>query len=51
MKKSDLLPLNAVVQICPECGKVDAYKNDGHNCMDYILNQERSEILDWRINE
>lgn len=24
------------IQICPICGKVDAYKNDGHNCAAYL---------------
>lgn len=27
-----LKPLNAVIQICPICNKVDVYKDDGHNC-------------------
>lgn len=31
MKRKDLKPLNSVVQIC-DCGKVDAYKDDGHDC-------------------
>jgi len=30
--KNDLLPLGPVIQICPDCGKVDVYKNDGHEC-------------------
>jgi hypothetical protein len=31
MKKEDLKELNSVIQVC-DCGKVDAYKDDGHNC-------------------
>ena len=27
--KDDLKPLNSVIQICPECGEVDVYKDDG----------------------
>jgi hypothetical protein len=46
MDKKDLLPLNSVIQICPVCGKVDAYKDDGHNCFAYIHNQEAQEFYD-----
>jgi hypothetical protein len=35
MKKEELKELNEVIQIC-DCGKVDAYKGDGHNCEDYV---------------
>ena len=31
-KKPRLKELNAVIQICPNCGKIDAYKNDNHTC-------------------
>ena len=31
-KFKKLKPLNAVIQICPICNKVDVYKNDGHRC-------------------
>lgn len=27
-----LEPFNAVIQICPDCGRVDVYKDDGHTC-------------------
>ena len=27
-----LEPFNAVIQVCPKCGKVDVYKDDGHDC-------------------
>ncbi len=36
MKKEKLVELNAVIQIC-DCGKIDAYKDDGHRCEDYIV--------------
>lgn len=34
-----LKPLSAVIQICPTCGKVDAYKGDNHNCFQSAQNQ------------
>jgi recombinational DNA repair protein RecR len=30
--KKKLKPLNSKIQVCPDCGKVDAHKNDGHIC-------------------
>lgn len=30
--KEDLKPFSNVIQICPECGKMDVYLNDRHNC-------------------
>lgn len=33
---AQLKPLNAVIQICPNCGKIDVYKNDRHSCRDHI---------------
>lgn len=30
--KENLLPFNAIIQICPVCGKIDVYKDDGHIC-------------------
>jgi hypothetical protein len=38
-------PFNAVIQICPNCGKVDAYQDDGHDCVDEQLRQEANEKL------
>ena len=38
-----LLPMNAIIQICPICGKVDVYKNDNHDCMTHILNKESQD--------
>ena len=29
-----LKPLNEVIQVCPNCGKIDVYRNDGHSCRD-----------------
>jgi hypothetical protein len=42
--KKSLKPLNAVIQICPVCSKVDVYKGDGHDCDDYLLRRSSS---DW----
>lgn len=41
--KKDLLPFNSVIQVCPECGKVDVYKDDGHSCAQYIVRQPIEE--------
>jgi hypothetical protein len=30
--KKDLKPLNEVIQVCPDCGKIDVYLNDNHSC-------------------
>jgi len=38
--KKDLKPLNSVIQVCPVCGKVDVYKDDGHNCFAHIQRRE-----------
>lgn len=46
MTKDDLLPFNSVIQNCPICGKVDVYKNDGHDCVAYSQNQEAQEYYD-----
>ena len=40
MKKKKLEPLNSVIQVCPDCGKIDVYKDDGHTC-DADYQQER----------
>ena len=32
MAKRKLVELNSVIQVCPDCGKIDVYKNDGHTC-------------------
>lgn len=46
MKKKELKPLNHVIQICPVCNKIDAYKDDGHNCEEEIRRQENLEHYD-----
>ena len=45
MKKEELKELNSVIQIC-DCGKVDAYKDDGHNCNVEIQRQEAQDYYD-----
>ena len=46
MNKTDLKPLNSVIQVCPICGKVDAYKDDGHDCLQSLQNQRAQEYYD-----
>lgn len=43
-KKDELKPLNAVIQICPICGKIDVYKDDGHDCDADLQEQRRRNI-------
>ena len=38
--KKDLKPFNSIIQVCPVCGKVDAYQDDGHSCEEEIIKQE-----------
>ena len=38
--KKDLKPFNSIIQVCPVCGKVDAYKGDNHSCEEEINRQE-----------
>lgn len=45
MKKEKLKELNSTIQVC-ECGKVDAFKDDGHSCEMYLQNQEAQEYYD-----
>lgn len=40
-----LKPLNAEIQICPRCGKVDAYKNDGHSCEAEFKGKNQMSII------
>jgi len=42
----ELKPLNDIIQICPICGKIDAYKDDGHNCNDEITKRINREMSD-----
>ena len=30
--RKDLKPFGNVIQVCPECGKVDVFLNDKHTC-------------------
>jgi hypothetical protein len=46
MTKKDLKPFGAVIQRCPECGKIDVYKDDGHDCEMYIANREQREMTE-----
>ena len=45
-RKKELKELNAEIQVCPNCGKIDAYKDDGHTC-DREWREAREENL-WR---
>ena len=42
-----LKPFNSVIQVCPVCGKVDVYKDDGHDCGAH-LRQLESEENQWK---
>jgi hypothetical protein len=45
--KKDLKPFDLrVMQVCPICHKIDAYKNDGHNCDAEIRRQLNAEFYD-----
>jgi len=44
--KNELKELNSVIQQCPYCGKVDAYKNDGHSCNRAYQQIENGEYYD-----
>ena len=45
--KKDLLPFNSIIQICPECGKIDVYKDDKHDCS-VNPNREAENDAQWR---
>ena len=38
-----LKEFNGVIQACPICGKIDAYKGDNHNCGQEIIWQQQEE--------
>jgi hypothetical protein len=45
--EDELKPFNAVIQICPFCGKIDVYKDDGHDCNQHLITQEaRDHVWD-----
>ena len=49
MEKEKLKQFNAVIQIC-DCGKIDAYRGDGHSCDDERIkqiNRDMSEYNEW----
>lgn len=46
MGKKKLEPLNGRIQVCPDCGKVDAYEGDGHSCNVEAQRQELSDCGD-----
>ena len=45
-KKKELKPLSSIIQVCPVCGKIDVYKNDGHLC-NAGAEQRRIENLEY----
>lgn len=45
-ERDKLKPFNSVIQACPRCGKVDVYKDDGHDC-DACLRHVESEDCMW----
>jgi hypothetical protein len=44
--EKELEELNSNIQVCPVCGKIDAYKGDGHDCFQYAQNQASQEYYD-----
>lgn len=40
----ELKELNSVIQICPKCGKIDVYKNDGHFCSRDFQERRQEDI-------
>jgi len=38
--KAELKPFTMdEIQVCPICGKVDVYKDDGHSCIENLANK------------
>jgi len=47
--KKDLKPYNGVIQICPECGKLDVYLNDNHTCdAEYQRHRQEQQESYWK---
>lgn len=44
--KNNLKPFGHAVQICPVCGKVDVFKDDGHSCEDEAIRQNNLDYYD-----
>ena len=38
--------LNSVIQVCPYCGKLDVYKDDGHKCDREWQTQRSNDFMD-----
>lgn len=41
-----LKPLSEMIQVCQQCGKIDAYNGDGHSCADEITRRANREMSD-----
>ena len=37
---------NPIIQVCPDCGKVDVYKDDNHECNRELREQEMDNL--WK---
>lgn len=47
MTKKKLLPFDlSKIQVCPSCGKVDAYEGDKHDCTVQAQRQLNDEYYD-----
>jgi hypothetical protein len=44
-KYRELEPFGPRIQVCPKCGKVDVYKDDGHGCEEETIRQEAQDYL------
>ena len=45
-KNNKLKPFNSVIQICPNCQKIDVYENDEHDCEYLQISREQKEYND-----
>jgi hypothetical protein len=46
-KRNELKPFTlSLIQVCPVCGKVDAYLGDNHDCQEELKKQEDRMISD-----
>jgi hypothetical protein len=49
--KRKLKPFNlSIIQVCPECGKVDVYLNDGHDCNREYQIRRQEDLYDYGDN-
>ena len=47
MREDELNELNAIIQSMAakcDCGKIDAYKGDGHDCNEEIARQQKRDM-------